>query len=191
MREGNGMTHKETLYEILSLCADNETSPELVGKIEKLAADALDESEPDPTPDKTMEDCVCQRCKKSFSLDVLVRDEIWEKISPKEINGWKSGGLLCPQCIVDSVSEWASIQTAELQKQLKEKEEALSFVRESYENVQKELNRKGEAIGELVEGLEEINHTCGTVNFSSHNQLKEAVEGAVEISDQLIQKHKQ
>ncbi len=41
------MNYKETLSEILSLCADNETSPELVDKIEKLCADALDE-----TPDQ-------------------------------------------------------------------------------------------------------------------------------------------
>lgn len=41
---------------------------------------------------------------------------------------------------------------------------------------------------DMLEALNQINELCGTVNFSSHNQMREAIEGAVELSQTAIQK---
>ena len=41
--------------------------------------------------------CQCQECKDMFIIDIIVPNEIWEKIKP--INSSKDGGLLCPSCI--------------------------------------------------------------------------------------------
>jgi hypothetical protein len=90
----------------------------------------LDESDPDPTPDKTMEDVI-------------------NKYDPT-YTGMKS-----------AMSEWASIQTADLQKQLKEKEEA---------------------IRELVEGLEDALPYVHDVGLENEERVK---------TKSLIQKYKQ
>jgi hypothetical protein len=46
----------------------------------------------------------CMDCNSSISNDVNVPDDIWKKISPKKVDGFKGGGLLCPQCIVNKLS---------------------------------------------------------------------------------------
>lgn len=38
----------------------------------------------------------------------------------------------------------------------------------------------------LVEALQNIIETCGTVNFSSHNQMKEAINGAMELAENSL-----
>lgn len=45
--------------------------------------------------------CKCQRCGDKFRVDVVVRNDLWEKIKPP----WKpnGGGLLCGRCIMDAV----------------------------------------------------------------------------------------
>lgn len=48
-----------------------------------------------------MNECKCHVCKKTFHDDILVPDSVWELIAPKKITGWKGGGLLCGQCILD------------------------------------------------------------------------------------------
>lgn len=47
------------------------------------------------------EGCTCQDCGRTFTGDMLVPDDVWEKISPAPVGGNKGGGLLCPTCIVD------------------------------------------------------------------------------------------
>jgi len=34
--------------------------------------------------------------------------------------------------------------------------------------------------------IKEINELCGVVNFSSHNQMREAIEGTMEITETLL-----
>ena len=34
--------------------------------------------------------------------------------------------------------------------------------------------------------LQEINNLCGTISMSSHNQMRDAIEGAVELSDAAL-----
>src|SRR5690606_18381473 len=43
---------------------------------------------------------VCEECQQELALDVHVPDPLWAKISPRPVEGYKGGGLLCPQCIV-------------------------------------------------------------------------------------------
>ena len=41
--------------------------------------------------------CKCQKCGKKYKMDLIIPDEIWEKITPSKN---KESGLLCPVCIV-------------------------------------------------------------------------------------------
>lgn len=43
--------------------------------------------------------CTCHGCGRKYNVDLLLPDEIWEQISPKKVEGFKGGGLLCPMCI--------------------------------------------------------------------------------------------
>lgn len=45
----------------------------------------------------------CDKCGKNYDYDLLVPDEVWAKIAPRPIDGWKSGGLMCPGCIVEAL----------------------------------------------------------------------------------------
>ena len=47
----------------------------------------------------------CQECDNNYKIDILIPDDLWEKISPKKIDGWKSGGLLCGICIIKKIEE--------------------------------------------------------------------------------------
>lgn len=54
--------------------------------------------------------CSCQGCGQMYKMDVLVPDEIWERIKP--IGAAKGGGLLCGKCIISAMeklgySTWA------------------------------------------------------------------------------------
>lgn len=49
-------------------------------------------------------DCVCQGCQQPFYADLIVPDDVWTKISPVPVNGYKSGGLLCPTCIMERIT---------------------------------------------------------------------------------------
>lgn len=47
--------------------------------------------------------CRCQRCGRQYKVDILMPDEIWEKIKPK---GKPVGaGLLCGACITDALEK--------------------------------------------------------------------------------------
>jgi len=38
-------------------------------------------------------------------VDLILPDELWAKISPNKIEGYKGGGLLCPACIGTKLEE--------------------------------------------------------------------------------------
>lgn len=40
----------------------------------------------------------CYICKRKYDFVYSVPDEVWEKISPVPVDGFKSGGLLCIEC---------------------------------------------------------------------------------------------
>ena len=42
---------------------------------------------------------ICQKCKNQYNIDLSVPDGIWVKISPKK----SESGLLCPNCICESI----------------------------------------------------------------------------------------
>jgi len=47
--------------------------------------------------------CKCQECGKQYKVDIIVPDEIWEKIKPK--NKPEGVGLLCGKCIMLKIEE--------------------------------------------------------------------------------------
>lgn len=47
--------------------------------------------------------CKCQECGRQYKVDILVPDDIWEKIKPK--NKPVGGGLLCGVCIINSLEK--------------------------------------------------------------------------------------
>jgi len=48
--------------------------------------------------------CTCQECETKYKIDLLVSDEIWELIKPKEKP--KGSGLLCGCCIMKKIEEF-------------------------------------------------------------------------------------
>lgn len=43
--------------------------------------------------------CKCQKCGKQYKVDILIRDDLWEKISPKK----SPAGMLCGECIIKAL----------------------------------------------------------------------------------------
>jgi len=52
---------------------------------------------------KNEEFCRCQICGSNFKIDILIPDELWEIIKPK--NKPKGAGLLCGSCIFRRLEE--------------------------------------------------------------------------------------
>lgn len=42
--------------------------------------------------------CTCQSCGDKYKIDLIIPDDLWEKIQPKEKP--KGAGLLCGSCIM-------------------------------------------------------------------------------------------
>jgi len=47
--------------------------------------------------------CKCQCCGQLFTIDILVTDELWEKIKPE--GKPEKAGLLCGHCIIRKIEE--------------------------------------------------------------------------------------
>lgn len=47
--------------------------------------------------------CKCQECGTDYKVDILVPDEIWEKIKP--VNKLPGAGLLCGSCIMRKIEK--------------------------------------------------------------------------------------
>lgn len=41
--------------------------------------------------------CICQGCHRPYYVDLMVPDDLWERIKPE--GKPPGGGLLCPSCI--------------------------------------------------------------------------------------------
>lgn len=65
------------------------------------------------------EGCTCMGCDKKYDFDLIVPDETWKRISPKPVDGFKSGGLLCPQCIVERIKKhgWSAAHISEISEE--------------------------------------------------------------------------
>lgn len=47
--------------------------------------------------------CICQNCGKSYKVDLIIPNELWEQIKP---DGKSQGaGLLCSACIINRIEE--------------------------------------------------------------------------------------
>lgn len=59
--------------------------------------------------------CICQECGLKYKVDVIVPDDVWERIKPK--NKPKGAGLLCGPCIttkLESFDEYAAYRISSL-----------------------------------------------------------------------------
>ena len=45
--------------------------------------------------------CKCQKCGRQYKVDLLIPDELWEKIKPR--NKLPGTGLLCGSCIMEKI----------------------------------------------------------------------------------------
>ena len=51
--------------------------------------------------------CMCQSCKKQYKVDLLIPDELWNKIGPKGEGRRRmdEAGLLCGICIMERIEQ--------------------------------------------------------------------------------------
>ncbi|GAH66922.1 unnamed protein product [marine sediment metagenome] len=47
--------------------------------------------------------CKCQNCGNKFKVDLIIPDDLWEKIKP--LNKPKGAGLLCGKCIMEKIEK--------------------------------------------------------------------------------------
>ena len=50
--------------------------------------------------------CTCQDCGKQYTVDLVIPNELWEKIKPD--GKPKNAGLLCGVCIMNRIEEISS-----------------------------------------------------------------------------------
>lgn len=47
--------------------------------------------------------CKCQSCGKQYKIDLMIPDELWNKIRPK--NKSEGAGMLCGSCIMQQLEK--------------------------------------------------------------------------------------
>ena len=47
--------------------------------------------------------CICQSCGKQYTVDLIIPNELWDKIKPNSKT--KEGGLLCSACIMARIEK--------------------------------------------------------------------------------------
>jgi glycyl-tRNA synthetase (class II) len=47
--------------------------------------------------------CKCQNCKKQYRVDLLIPNELWERVKPK--GKTMASGLLCGSCIMKRIEQ--------------------------------------------------------------------------------------
>lgn len=58
--------------------------------------------------------CKCQECGKHYKVDILVDDDLWDKIRPKHKK--RSAGMLCGICIMKKIESFDIYTAYELRK---------------------------------------------------------------------------
>jgi len=46
---------------------------------------------------------ICMNCNTPYLVDLIIPDWLWKEISPKPVEGFKGGGLLCGSCIMAKI----------------------------------------------------------------------------------------
>ena len=62
--------------------------------------------------------CICQKCGRKYKVDILIDDNLWEKIKPK--GKPKGAGLLCGVCIFEGIEKLNKYDMYRLDKKKKE-----------------------------------------------------------------------
>jgi len=58
--------------------------------------------------------CICQSCGEKYKIDLLISDDLWEKIKP--INKPVRAGLLCGGCIMKRLERILDYSTFKLKE---------------------------------------------------------------------------
>ena len=58
--------------------------------------------------------CRCQDCGKQYKVDLIIPNELWQQIKPKE--KLPGSGLLCGACIMDRIEKMSSYDYWYLEK---------------------------------------------------------------------------
>ena len=102
--------------------------------------------------------CKCQSCGKQYRVDLLIPDELWEKIKPQDKS--KGAGLLCGLCIMKKIEQFKNygvyrMKEIESQEILKERiEKALAKADKCDPSNQKNLlGSKKKYVNEIIEEL--------------------------------------
>lgn len=78
---------------------------------------------------RTNAGCTCQACGALFTGDLLVPDDIWEKIKPD--NSALGAGLLCPSCIMGRIRDlgiWTAARAIDVDAPREAAQEPVAFV---------------------------------------------------------------
>jgi len=58
--------------------------------------------------------CICQRCGAPYKVDILVSDDLWDRIKP--FDKPTGGGLLCGACIcrrIEALGEYGALHLSD------------------------------------------------------------------------------
>ena len=58
--------------------------------------------------------CKCQGCESQYKIDLIIPNDLWEKIKPKGKS--KGAGLLCGSCIMKRLGELFEYDVFELRR---------------------------------------------------------------------------
>uniref|UniRef100_A0A6M3K851 Uncharacterized protein n=1 Tax=viral metagenome TaxID=1070528 RepID=A0A6M3K851_9ZZZZ len=68
------------------------------------------------TKRKVKMSCKCQGCGNRYKVDLIIPDDLWEKIKPKEKP--KGAGLLCGSCIMKKIEAFDKYDVWQLKTNL-------------------------------------------------------------------------
>lgn len=78
---------------------------------------------------------ICHNCNHAYCYDLNIPDVLWAVIAPKPVEGFKGGGLLCPECIMDNTIKFFTDTISKLDKDRKyTKEEVYTCMHMAYQH---------------------------------------------------------
>lgn len=58
--------------------------------------------------------CTCQKCGRKYKVDLLVSDDMWDRINPEKTEGYREYELLCGSCIMGLIESRSSFSAFRL-----------------------------------------------------------------------------
>jgi len=95
--------------------SEDKTQQMMNGKLGGLLLFGPVSEDAKPITRKEFDGCVCQGCKAMYKVDVVIPDDLWEKIKPKGAIG---SGLLCGACMfkkIDLLGEFSAFHLSPIE----------------------------------------------------------------------------